>query len=95
MLKKEDKKTIDKLKNKIDSLKMTIEDLKSSKIKNSANSSKPSSTNCYKRVIQNNRVKSGKTKGGQKGRKGKTLDIFEVFSEILNGNYDVFNLSVA
>ncbi len=71
--KKEDAKTIQKLEKTIDSLKAVITDLKSGKIKDSTNSSKPSSTNGYKKVIQNNRVKSGKSKGGQIGRKGKTL----------------------
>lgn len=80
--KKEDAKTIKKLEKTIEKLKDVISDLKASKIKNSTNSSKPSSTNGYKRVIQNNRVKSGKLKGGQKGREGKTLKVIENVDEI-------------
>ena len=82
MIKKEDVKTIQKLAKTIENLKDVIADLKASKIKNSTNSSKPSSTNGYKRVIQNNRVKSGKLKGGQKGKDGTA------------GNHDVFDLQV-
>ena len=37
--------------------------------KNSSNSLKPSSTNGYKKVIQNNRVKSGRKPGREKGHK--------------------------
>lgn len=37
--------------------------------KNSSNSCKPSSTNGYKRVVQNNRVKSGRKPGREKGHK--------------------------
>ena len=72
--KKEDAKTIKKLKKTIDELNAVIVDLKSNKIKDSTNSGKPSSTNGYKRVIQNNREKSDKKKGGQIGRKGRTLE---------------------
>ena len=82
MIKKEDVKTIQKLAKTIENLKDVIADLKAIKIKNSTNSSKPSSTNGYKRVIQNNRVKSGKLKGGQKGKDGPA------------GNHDVFDLQV-
>ena len=37
--------------------------------KNSSNSCKPSSTNGFKKVVQNNRVKSGKKPGREKGHK--------------------------
>ena len=37
--------------------------------KNSSNSCKPSSTNGFKKVIQNNRVKSGRKPGREKGHK--------------------------
>lgn len=80
--KKEDKKTIEKLEKQIETLKATIEDLKGSKIKDSSNSSKPSSTNGFKRVIQNNRVKTGRKKGGQKGREGKTLKMVEKVDQV-------------
>lgn len=82
--KKEDAKTIKKLEKTIETLKAVITDLKSSKIKNSSNSSKPSSTNGFKKVIQNNREKSNKLKGGQIGRKGKTLKTVEKPTKIIN-----------
>ena len=80
--KKEDKKTIEKLEKQIETLKATIEDLKGSKIKDSSNSSKPSSTNGFKKVIQNNRIKTGRNKGGQKGREGKTLKVVEKVDQV-------------
>lgn len=82
--KKEDAKTIKKLEKTITSLKAIITDLKASKIKDSSNSGKPSSSNGFKKVIQNNRVKSGKVKGGQKGRIGKTLNEVKNPDEVIN-----------
>ncbi len=41
--------------------------------KNSSNSSKPPSSDGYKKKIQNNRVKNGRSTGGQPGHKGHTL----------------------
>lgn len=41
--------------------------------KNSNNSSKPPSTDGYKKKIKNNRVKNGRTSGGQEGHEGHTL----------------------
>lgn len=41
--------------------------------KNSENSSKPPSTDGFKKKIQNNREKTGKQTGGQVGHKGRTL----------------------
>ena len=82
--KKECRETIKTLKNTIEALNTIIEDLKSQKMKNSTNSGKPSSTNGLKKVIQNNRVKTGKSKGGQKGREGKTLEKKEKVNEIID-----------
>lgn len=42
--------------------------------KNSSNSSKPSSTDGFKKVIHNCRAKTGKKVGGQKNHKGTTLN---------------------
>lgn len=80
--KKEYEKTIKFLNDKVEELERTVSDLKSQKIKDSTNSSKPSSTNGFKKVIQNNRIKSGKSKGGQKGREGKTLEKLEKVDEV-------------
>lgn len=82
--KKECEETIKTLNNTIESLNAIIENLKSQKMKNSTNSSKPSSTNGFKKVIQNNRVKTGKSKGGQKGREGKTLNKVEKVDEVID-----------
>ena len=41
--------------------------------KNSNNSSKPPSTDGYKKKIKNNRVKNGRPSGGQEGHQGHTL----------------------
>jgi len=41
--------------------------------KNSSNSSKPPSTDGYKKKIKNNRVKNGRPSGGQEGHEGHTL----------------------
>lgn len=51
-----------------------IQDLKSRLNKNSSNSSKPSSTDGFKKVIHNCREKTGRKKGGQKNHKGTTLN---------------------
>lgn len=82
--KKEDSKTISKLLKTIEVLKNTIINFKSKNIKNSSNSGKPSSTNGYVKVIQNNREQSNKKKGGQKGRIGKRLDPVENPIEIID-----------
>ena len=55
---------IKNLNNIIIDLKKEILRLKSKNDKDSSNSSKPSSTNGYKKVITNRREKSNKSKGG-------------------------------
>ncbi len=67
-------KTIKSLNDLVSTLQKTIEKkdqeilrLKSKNDRDSSNSSKPSSTNGYKKVIVNRREKSDKEKGGQKG----------------------------
>lgn len=82
--KKEDAKTIKKLQERVNELNSAITDLKASKIKNSSNSSKPSSTDGFRKVVQNNRVKSGKSKGGQKGRIGKTLKTVDTPNKVID-----------
>ena len=51
--------------------------------KNSSNSLKPSSTNGFKKVIQNNRVKSGKKPGREKGHKRSAPTITKYPDEII------------
>ena len=74
-------KTIESLNETIEQLKKTNEEqakeilrLKSNNDKDSSNSSKPSGTNGYKKVITNRREKSGKLQGGQKGHKPHSLN---------------------
>lgn len=83
----EERESHDKDKQKIAELLLEIERLKNNSNKNSNNSSKPSSTNGYKKVI-NNREKSNKPKGGQKGHKGTTLTKEEIDKMIRNGEID-------
>ena len=51
--------------------------------KNSSNSLKPSSTNGYKKVVQNNRVKSGKKQGREKGHKRSAPTVTQHPDEII------------
>lgn len=56
----------EKLKAKLQEQKDYIAKITNQLAKNSSNSSKPSSTDGYKRPIHNSRVKTGKAQGGQK-----------------------------
>ena len=74
-------KTIENLNKTIAQLKTINEEqaqeilrLKSKNNKDSSNSSKPSGTNGYKKVITNRREKSNNNKGGQKGHKPHSLN---------------------
>lgn len=74
-------KTIESLNETIEQLKKTNEEqakeilrLKSKNDKDSSNSSKPSSTNGYKKVITNRREKSNKSQGAQKFHKPHSLN---------------------
>lgn len=72
-MQKEHEKEINELNEKNEKLQSENNRLKAQKEKDSSNSSKPSSTNGYKRVIINRREKSKRKKGGQKKHKGKSL----------------------
>jgi transposase len=61
------------LSNKVERLEARNRELESQKKIDSHNSSKPPSSDGFKRIIKNNRVKSGKPSGGQKGHPGITL----------------------
>ena len=69
-------------------LLLEIERLKNNNNKNSSNSSKPSSTNGFKKVITNNRTKSNKKKGAQPNHEGKTLTNEQVEKMIEDGEID-------
>ena len=51
--------------------------------KNSSNSHKPSSTDVFRKPIQNNREKSDKKQGAQPGHKGTTLTMVEIPDKIV------------
>lgn len=69
-------------------LLLEIERLKNSNNKDSSNSSKPSSTNGYKKVVTNNRSKSTRKQGGQKNHEGKTLTNDKIKEMIQKGEID-------
>ena len=56
--------------------------------KDSSNSSKPSGTNGYKKVVTNNRKKSSKSKGGQINHPDSTLSKNDIDKMIENGKID-------
>lgn len=66
-------KKIEKLENENAKLKLEVERLKNQNKKDSSNSSKPSGTNGFKKVITNRREKSDRKQGGQKDHKGNSL----------------------
>ena len=68
------KDEIDKLRKEIDNKDSIIQALKARLNKNSTNSSKPSSTDAFKKVIHNCREKTGRKVGGQKNHIGATLN---------------------
>lgn len=72
---------------KIDEQAKEILRLKSKDDKDSSNSSKPSGTNGYKKVITNRREKSNNKQGGQTGHKGHKLD-FKLNQFISSGNVE-------
>jgi transposase len=67
----------------IEQLKNEVKELKAQLGKNSANSSKPPSSDGYKKKIKNNREKSDKQQGAQEGHKGTTLQMVETPDKII------------
>lgn len=67
-------------------LKERIIELESQQSKTSKNSSKPPSSDGYRKEVKNNRIKSGKKQGAQKGHKGSTLKMVAVPDIISNMN---------
>jgi transposase len=59
----------------IEELKKEVKELKAQLGKNSSNSSKPPSSDGYKKQIKNNRGKSDKKQGAQEGHEGTTLQM--------------------
>lgn len=60
-----------------------ISKLKARLNKDSSNSSKPSSKDGFRKIIQNNRQKSDKKAGGQPGHKGNTIERFSNPTKII------------
>lgn len=90
-LKKDIKELLNKEKeyqNTIQKLLKEIERLKSIINKDSSNSSKPSSTNGFKKVITNRREKSNKSVGKQKGDKSTNLSEEKVQKLINSGDVE-------
>jgi transposase len=79
-LEEENKELKEALKKKdieIEHLNTTITNLTARLKKDSSNSSKPPSTDGFKKTIHNSREKTGKKPGGQQGHKGEGLKLFE------------------
>lgn len=81
-------KELEKSRKQIEDLLLEIERLKNNNKKDSSNSSKPSSTNGFKKVVTNNREKSSKKKGAQPNHKGTTLTNEQIEKMISNGDID-------
>ena len=81
-------KELEKANKKNEELLLEIERLKNNNNKNSSNSSKPSSTNGFKKVVLNNRTKSNKKKGAQPNHKGTTLTNEQIEKMITDGEID-------
>ena len=71
------------LKKKLKIYEEKFEMQKNSLRKDSSNSCKPSSTNGFKRVVQNNRVKSGRKPGREKGHKRSAPTVSKTPDEII------------
>ena len=72
---------------KIQRLLLEIERLKNNNNKDSSNSSKPTGTNGFKKIM-NTREKSNKKKGGQKEHEGTTLTNSQIEKMIEDGKID-------
>ena len=73
---------VDLLSKTINELNATIKELREQLNKNSGNSSKPPSTDGFKKVNKSLREKSGKKRGGQKGHQGTHLAVLSKPDEI-------------
>ena len=73
---------IEKLNQTIAELNATIKELREQLNKNSGNSSKPPSSDGFKKAPKSLREKSGKKRGGQKGHQGTHLAVLSKPDEI-------------
>jgi transposase len=67
----------------LDKLEKRVKELEAQLGKNSGNSSKPPSSDGYKKVIKNNREKSDKGQGAQEGHKGTSLQMVETPDKVI------------
>ena len=67
------KSELDQILMRLEYQSQKINELEQRLSKTSKNSSKPPSSDGYKKEVKNNRIKSGRKQGGQKGHKGSTL----------------------
>lgn len=91
---------IDELKKKVECLQKQLATQKVRTKKDSSNSSKPSSTNGFKKVITNRREKSDRKQGGQAGHVGtflrdpmsrKNFNLDDIETEIIDINKNEYN----
>jgi transposase len=68
---------------KVDKLEKRVKELESQLGKNSNNSSKPPSSDGYKKPIKNNREKSDKKQGAQEGHEGTTLQMVKTPDKVI------------
>lgn len=80
---KELTKQLAELKSKISMLEAKNKELTEQKVKDSHNSSKPSSTDGFKKKTKSLRKKSGLKSGGQKGHKGSTLSMVALPNKVV------------
>ena len=71
------KEEFEQILSSLEFLRQRVEDLELQLSKTSKNSSKPPSSDGYKKEVKNNRVKSGLKPGAQKGHRGSTLKMVE------------------
>jgi len=76
-------KAAGKLLDKVDGLEKRVKELEGQLGKNSSNSSKPPSSDGYKKQIKNNREKSDKKQGAQDGHEGTTLQMVETPDKVV------------
>lgn len=91
---KELKDNIQKLELENAELKSEILKLRTSNNKNSSNSSKPSSTNGYKKVITNNRQKSQNKPGKPKGYSSTNLSVEKLNNLINSGDVEFHTVNI-
>jgi hypothetical protein len=68
---------------KVDKLEKRVKELEGKLGKNSGNSSKPPSSDGYRKAIKNSREKSDKNQGAQEGHKGTTLQMIDIPDKVV------------